>query len=91
MTVKLIDRRPCDVEGYLILNSFWGGKEKRRCVQLTTPKDYVQMTFDDARAFFKECIKKINEIDEKFNEYPPWWEVLSSSNTHETRSKEVTE
>jgi len=81
MTVKLIDPWDCDVRGYLLLNSFSGGKENPRCVQLTTGggEGYVQMTFDDARAFFQEAIDKINEIEEQFNEDPPWWEVLQKS------------
>lgn len=78
MTVTLVERRPCDVKGYLILNSFAGG-DKGRCVQLTTPEDYVQMTFDDARSFFREAITKIDEIENQFNECPPWWERLQPS------------
>ena len=80
MTVDLIDPWDCDVEGYLILNSF-AGKNASRCVQLTTGggEGYVQMTFDDARTFFQEAIDKINEIEEQFNECPPWWEVIQSS------------
>jgi len=81
MTVTLIDEFECDVKGYLKLNSFAGG-DKGRCVQLTTPYEgYVQMTFDQAREFFKLAIEEINEIESRFNEYPPWWEVIRDSST----------
>ena len=81
MTVDLINPWACDVRGYLLLNSFTGGKEHSRCVQLTMGGDegYVQMTYDDARAFFQEGIDKINEIEEQFNKSPPWWELVQSS------------
>ena len=70
----------CDVDGYVKLNSFWGGKEDRRCVQLTTPsKGWVQMTYNDARAFFQECIQAINDIEEEYDDNPPWWEVINNS------------
>jgi len=58
----------------LLLSSFHGGSKNGRCVQLTIRTEYAQMTFDDARAFFKEAIRAIDDIEKSYNEKPPWWE-----------------
>lgn len=76
MTEDLVEHQ-CDVRGSLLLSSFFGGVKNGRCVQLTTPSDYVQMTFDDAKAFFKEAIKTIEAIEKQYNENPPWWEQIA--------------
>jgi len=80
MSYTLIDWY-CDVNGGLTLSSFFGGKKMGRCVQLTIQTeegvDYVQMSYDDARDFFKEAIKQINKTEKQYNETPPWWEELS--------------
>ena len=66
------------VRGYAKLTSFWGGKEHKRCVQLTVPYEgYCQMTYDEAISFFNQCIDEITKIDKRYNENPPWWEELS--------------
>jgi len=66
----------CNVKGSIHLGSFWGGG-KGRCVQLTIGMNYVQMTYDEAIRFFNDCIQKINEMNEKYNENVPWWEKLA--------------
>ena len=80
MTEDMLDW-DCDKRGCLKLNSFWGGKGYGRCVQLTTPlpDGYVQMTFDDARTFFRDAIRLIDAREEGYNENPPWWETIQSS------------
>lgn len=83
MTEKLIDRWDCDVESYLILSSFWGRTKNRRCVQLTVNRgpdaSYAQMTYDDARLFFKLAIEEIDKIEKRYNENAPWWEEIHDS------------
>jgi len=80
MTEDLIEL-DCDVEGWLKLNSFSGGLERGRCIQLTTPlpNGYVQMTYNQARRFFRQAIKEINKIEKRYNENPPWWEEIQNS------------
>ena len=78
MTEQLIEQWDC-LEGYLMLNSFWGGKDNKRCVQLTTQGSYVQMTYDDARLFFKLAIEEIDKIEARYNDNAPWWEVINNS------------
>jgi len=71
----------CDKLGQLSLNSFWGGEGYGRCVQLTLHREYVQMSFDDARTFFRDAIRLIDAREEGLNENPPWWETIQSSDT----------
>ena len=76
MTVDLVTHR-CTVTPYrhIILNAFHGGK-RGRCVQVTTHKDYVQMTFKEAIDFFRTCISEIEKLDAEYNRNPPWWETM---------------
>ena len=68
----------CDVNGTLYITSYWGGKDGR-CIQLTPSTEYVQMTYDNARKFFKDAIKAINNIETEYNKDRPWWESLSET------------
>lgn len=70
----------CDKKGYIKLTAFWGGKEYGRCVQLTTPSDgYSQMSFDEARKFFRDAIRLTDALEEGLNEYPSDWDKTQSS------------
>lgn len=71
----------CDKHGRIHLNSFWGGEGYGRCVQFTIGRDYAQMSFDEARTFLREAIRLIDAREEGYNENPPWWEQLQSSDT----------
>ena len=66
----------CDKLGYIKLTSMWGGEGYGRCVQLTTDKGYCQMTFDNAREFFRDAIRLTDAMEEGLNENPPWWETI---------------
>ena len=92
MTETLIEQWDC-LEGYLKLNSFWGGKDNRRCVQLTSPSGtgYVQMTYDDARLFFKLAIEEIDKVEARYNENAPWWETINNSSETTKINKEKTQ
>lgn len=68
----------CDKLGHIKLNSFWGGDGYGRCVQFTMDRDYVQMTFDQAKTFLREAIRLIDAKEEGLNENPPWWETPQS-------------
>ena len=70
--------------GYIGLDSFWGGSEFKRCVQITIATNYVQMTYEDAKEFFRKCIKEIELIENRYNDNPPWWEEMHKSNQKET-------
>ncbi len=75
-----IIRWDCDKQGYVHLNSFWGGEAYRRCVQFTVPScGYFQMSFDEARKFLREAIRLIDAREELYDENPPWWEKIQSS------------
>lgn len=79
----------CDVNGVLYLTTFWGGK-KERCVQLTMEDGtYVQMTYDDARKFFSDAIKRIDKIETSYNKHPPWWESLSEAMEEAKHEKSI--
>jgi len=77
MTEDLVEYG-CSVQGRLWLSSFWGGK-KGRCVQLTMKTDYVQMTFEEAKQYFKRCIEAIEKQEIKLNADPPWWERIAQT------------
>ena len=50
----------------LALNTFWGGKEKGKCVQFTTDeKCYTQMTYEKAIEFLQEALVKLIRHKEK--------------------------
>ena len=83
MTEELIREWVSDINAtYMKLNSFWGGKNKR-CIQLSINTGvhacYIQMTYGNARDFFKEAIKQIDDIEARYNESPPWWEEIDKS------------
>ena len=78
----------CDINGTIYLTSFWNGKE--RCVQLTPSGiEYTQMTYSDARKFFKDAIKAINKIETKYNKNRPWWESLSEAMEEAKHEKSI--
>ena len=50
----------------LALNTFWGGKDKGRCVQFTTDeKGYTQMTYEKAMEFLQEALIKLIRMQEE--------------------------
>ena len=67
----------CDKLGYVHLNSFWGGTAYGRSVQITIGREFVQMSFEDAKTFFREAIRLIEARDEGYDENPPWWETIN--------------
>ena len=70
----------CSVKGYIKLNAFSGGVERLRCVQITVPiGGYAQMTFQEAKTLFADCIKAIEECEKEYDKNPPWWETLAKS------------
>jgi len=75
MTKDLVEH-DCSILGKIYLNAFHGG-EKGRCVQLTIPNGYAQMTFAEAKQFFKECLASIKDTEKQYDQKPPWWEIIT--------------
>lgn len=75
MSRDLLDHQ-CSINGYVKLNAYSGGEKNPRCVQVTTPKDYVQMTFSEARILFINMAKAIADLEDEYDKAPPWWEKI---------------
>ena len=94
MSRELIEEWASDIGiSYAKLNSYWGGDENKRCVQLSinTIENacYLKMTFNHAKEFFKTCLDEMEKVEKEYNENPPWWEVINKSvNNGELRRAE---
>lgn len=64
----------CSIKGRIHVGSFWKGK---RCVQVTIGVEYAQMTFTEAKTFFKESVEAIEKLEKEYNENAPWWERMA--------------
>ena len=52
-----------EIEKYgIAVTTFWGGEEKKRCVQFTTNSScYSQLKMKEAIKFLKESLKKLEK------------------------------
>jgi len=58
-----------EFNGEILINKFYGGKERGVCFQLTiaNPQGYTQMTFDETINFLEEALKRIKNMKQLNN------------------------
>ena len=68
-------------EGPLLVNTFWGGKDRKECVQFTMSWKsqgadgcYIQMTREEARRFLLLAYNRLSSQILDDEENPPWWQ-----------------
>jgi hypothetical protein len=86
MSRQIIDYDDPEYRG-LLVNTFWGGKLRGECVQVTEGgpgnndwdmKGYVTMTREEAIIFFSAVLKKLEYQIEQDKENPPWWQEIAT-------------
>lgn len=53
------------------LNRFWGGNERKDCIQITSPNDCIQMTIGE----FFSIVRALNDNLDATKD--AWWHKLS--------------
>lgn len=74
MSRNLIEYDTSVNNSIIYISSYWGGSNKR-CIQVTSPVP-AQMTMDEARQFFMDCLQAIDSLEVEYDLNPPWWEQL---------------
>ena len=83
MSRQIIDQEEAE-KANLMVNTFWGGKAKGECVQLTAIGQlqddcFSQMTREEAVKFFEMVLYRLKKQIAEDTGRPPWWQEMAKS------------